>query len=339
MYEAGNASLPLFFKGGSSAMVNSANEIKSLAVLGAGLMGHGIAQMFSLKGFKVRIYDSSQEMIRSMSGRIRQNLQIFIDLSMITEKQADNCLALIKPCRDLSECCDGSDIVIEAVNEDMAIKQELYREAEQYTAPETIICSNTSAFSITALSEVFKNKGRFLGTHFWNPPHVIPAVEVIKGEHTSDEAFDIVFDLIKKIGKEPVKVLKDVPGFLGNRLQHAMWREAVSLAEKGVASAEDIDKIVQYGFGLRLASMGPLATADFAGLDLTLSVHNYLFKYLEDAHEPSPLLQDMCENNQLGIKTGQGFHRWEQSRAKEVKKQRDYFLLQLINKMAENKPE
>lgn len=314
-------------------MVKSVDKIQSVGILGAGLMGHGIAQEFSLKGFKVQIYDSNSDALQTLFERIRSNLETLSALSMSTPEDIDNCLSGIKPCEKLSEACHDVELVIEAVSEDMTLKKELYQAVEKNVDSETIICSNTSAFSITELSEALEHKDRFIGTHFWNPPHVIPAVEVIKGKHTSPQVFETVLQVIKNVGKEPVKVLKDVPGFLGNRLQHAMWREAISLAENEVASPEDIDKIVQYGFGLRLASMGPLKTADLAGLDLTFNVHNYLFPYLEDTHEPSSLLRRMGEKNQLGVKTGQGFYSWPQERIGAVKKRRDTTLLNIIKQM------
>ena len=199
--------------------------------------------------------------------------------------------------------------------------------------PEIIICSNTSAISITRLSEGLQHKQRFLGTHFWNPPHILPCVEVIKGEYTSDTIFETVFELMRNIEKEPVRVLKDVPGFLGNRLQHAMWREAISLTEKSVASPEDIDKVVKYGFGLRLALIGPLETADVAGLDLDYDVHKYLFPYLENASEPSQALKSLVDRGLLGVKTRKGFYEWSDEKINNIINQRDLILLKIINQV------
>jgi 3-hydroxybutyryl-CoA dehydrogenase len=256
-----------------------ANDIDKIGIIGAGLMGHGIAQIFAMNGYKVNVFD----------------------------------------------------IIIEAVKENLDLKLNLYADLEQNINPDIIICSNTSAISITRLSEGLQHKQRFLGTHFWNPPHILPCVEVIKGDYTSDIIFETVFGLMKKIKKEPIRVLKDVPGFLGNRLQHAMWREAISLAEKKIASPEDIDKVVKYGFGLRLAFIGPLETADLAGLDLDYDVHKYLFPYLENASEPSPVLKSMIDQGILGIKTGKGFYEWSEEKINNVINQRDLILLKIIN--------
>ena len=172
------------------------------------------------------------------------------------------------------------------------MKRKVFAEVERHAAPDAIFSSNTSAISITEIGAALKNKERFLGTHFWNPPQVLPCVEVIRGDETAEGAFETVYALMEKVGKVPVRVLKDVPGFLGNRLQHAMWREAISLCDKKVASAEDIDKVVKYGFGARMPFIGPMETADLAGLVLTRDIHRYLFPYLESATKPAPVLEE-----------------------------------------------
>ena len=172
-----------------------------------------------------------------------------------------------------------------------------------------------------------------MGTHFWNPPHILPCVEVIKGRSTSEEDFDAVYALLEKAGKVPVRVLKDVPGFLGNRLQHAMWREAISLREKEIASAEDIDKVVKYGFGLRMSFIGPLETADLAGLALTRDIHEYLFPYLESSLEPSPVLDALVSDGATGVKAGRGFYDWTPEKIQEMIQKRDSVFLRIIHEI------
>jgi 3-hydroxybutyryl-CoA dehydrogenase len=180
---------------------------------------------------------------------------------------------------------------------------------------------------------VLENKGRFMGTHFWNPPHVLPCVEVIRGDQTEEAPFDTVFALMEKVGKVPVRVLKDVPGFLGNRLQHAMWREAISLCDKNVASAVDIDKVVKYGFGSRMPFIGPLETADLAGLTLTRDVHKYLFPYLESGTQPAQILEKMISEGATGVKAGRGFYDWTPEKIRQVIDQRDTVLLRILNEI------
>jgi 3-hydroxybutyryl-CoA dehydrogenase len=172
-----------------------------------------------------------------------------------------------------------------------------------------------------------------LGTHFWNPPHVLPCVEVIKGADTDEAVFETAYALMEKVGKVPVRVLKDVPGFLGNRLQHAMWREAISLCDKNIASAEDIDKVVKYGFGARMPFIGPLATADLAGLGLTRDIHNYLFPYLESSPNPSPMLENLVAAGATGVKAGRGFYEWTPAKVQNLINQRDAVLLRIIHEI------
>ena len=187
--------------------------------------------------------------------------------------------------------------------------------------------------SITEIGAALRHKARFLGTHFWNPPHILPCVEVIKGAATAQEAFDTVYRLMEKVGKVPVRVLKDVPGFLGNRLQHALWREAISLLDNEIATAEDIDKVVKYGFGIRMPFIGPLETADLAGLALTQDIHKYLLPYLESSPKPSPVLDRLVAEGATGVKAGEGFYHWTPEKIQQIIQQRDTVLLRIINEI------
>jgi 3-hydroxybutyryl-CoA dehydrogenase len=309
------------------------NEIKHIGVLGAGLMGHGIAQVFASAGYAVSIFDADTAMRDSAKSRIANNFAPFIKLNLASPNDRQQCLDRISISNDLKTLCESSHVVIEAISEDMAIKKATYRELEKHTPADTILTSNTSALSITDISEALKHKKRFLGTHFWNPPHIIPCVEVIMGASTAEEIFETVYSLMEKVNKVPVRVLKDIPGFLGNRLQHAMWREAISLREKNVASAEDIDKVVKYGFGVRMPFIGPLETADLAGLALTCGIQKYLFPYLESSPEPSPLLSDLVAAGATGVKTGRGFYEWSPDRIQQLIRQRDMVLLRIIHEI------
>jgi 3-hydroxybutyryl-CoA dehydrogenase len=305
-------------------------DIRRIGVVGAGLMGHGIAQIFASAGYDVDLYDVDAATLEAAPGRIAANFRPFIELGLATPQDVARCLSRVNLCRTLADLCRGTQVIIEAILEDFALKKSTFAEIERYAAAQTLLTSNTSAISITQISEVLKEKGRFMGTHFWNPPQVIPNVEVIKGRHTEDGAFETVYALMEKVGKVPVRVLKDVPGFLGNRLQHAMWREAISLCEKGIASAEDIDKVVKYGFGVRMPFIGPLETADLAGLKLTEDIHRYLFPYLENAQTASPLVSKLVAEGHTGVKSGKGFYDWPPEKVQPLIQRRDTVLLNIL---------
>ncbi len=296
-------------------------------------MGHGIAQVFASAGYEVALYDVDTATLNAAKDRIAGNFRPFIDLGLAVPEDIDRCLERITLCRTIADLGQGAHVIIEAILEDLGLKLATYAEIEVHAGPQTLLTSNTSAISITRISEALKEKGRFMGTHFWNPPHVLPCVEVIKGRHTEDGPFEMVYALMEKVGKVPVRVLKDVPGFLGNRLQHAMWREAISLCENGIASAEDIDKVVKYGFGARMPFIGPLETADLAGLKLTHDIHHYLFPYLENAQEASPLIVKLVSEGATGVKAGKGFYDWAPDRVQHLIQKRDTVLLRILHEI------
>jgi 3-hydroxybutyryl-CoA dehydrogenase len=312
-------------------------DIAHIGIVGAGLMGHGIAQVFASAGYAVNLYDVDSKTLATAKERIAVNFKVFLDLGLAKPEDVTLCLDRITLCSSLEELCRGPQYFLEAIVEDLKIKRDTYAELERFTSPDAIFSSNTSAISITEISEGMVHKGRFLGTHFWNPPHVLPCVEVIKGAHTDEGAFETVFSLMEKVGKVPVRVLKDVPGFLGNRLQHAMWREAISLCDKGIASAEDIDKVVKYGFGLRMAFIGPMETADLASLGLTYEIHKYLFPHLESSSAPSPLLADLVAQGALGVRAGRGLYQWTPEKIRNLIDRRDAVLLRILHEIVSPK--
>jgi len=309
------------------------NDIHHIGVLGAGLMGHAIAQVFASAGYRVNIYDADIAMLEKAKERIAANFDVFIQLKLASSEERERCLELVTVSSDLQTLCNGPQLIIEAISEEMTAKRNAYAAIEKYTPSDTILTSNTSALSITDISAALEHKTRFLGTHFWNPPHIIPCVEVIMGGSTAEEVFNTVYLLMEKVGKVPVRVLKDIPGFLGNRLQHALWREAISLQENKIASAEDIDKVVKYGFGIRMPFIGPLETADLAGLALTRDIHKYLFPYLESSSKPSPVLDTLVAEGATGVKAGQGFYSWTPEKIQQVIRQRDTVLLKIIHEI------
>ncbi len=300
------------------------------AVIGAGTMGHGIAQVLGLAGHQVRLQDPRAEALASAEASVASSLELFMEQGLVSAGQSRACLERITYLQELAPACADADLVLEAIPEDIEQKRRLYRSVEDLVSSRAIVGSNTSALSISSLAEGLRHPRRFLGIHFWNPAQVMPCVEVIRGRQTADEVFERTVSLLAEAGKEPVRVNKDVPGFLGNRLQHALQREALYLVEAGIAEPEDVDRVVKHGFGLRYAFMGPLERADLGGLDVTLAVQRYLLKDLDGRTEASPLLEERVARGDLGLKSGRGFYQWSRQRAAAAAKQRDSVLLGII---------
>jgi 3-hydroxybutyryl-CoA dehydrogenase len=273
-----------------------------IAVIGAGLMGHGIAQVFALAGHDVTIYDSVQATLDSAKARILTNLNDLGDDRKAAER--------ITPVAELAAAVRDADYVVEAVLENLPLKQTLFAEIEQHVRPDTILSSNTSVIPITKIMEGLKRRERALGTHWWNPPFLVPLVEVIETQWTSPQVVDFTIKLHAAAGKKPAHVRKDVPGFIGNRLQHALWREAISLVENGICDAETVDNVIKSAFGRRLAVLGPLENADMVGTDLTLAIHQTVLPDIDGRPGPSPYLEKLVKDGKLGFKSGEGFRKW-----------------------------
>jgi 3-hydroxybutyryl-CoA dehydrogenase len=273
-----------------------------IAVIGAGLMGHGIAQVFALAGHDVTIYDSVQATLDSAKARILTNLNDLGDDRKAAER--------ITPVVELAAAVRDTDYVVEAVLENLPLKQTLFAEIEQHVRPDTILSSNTSVIPITKIMEGLKRRERALGTHWWNPPFLVPLVEVIETQWTSPQVVDFTIKLHAAAGKKPAHVRKDVPGFIGNRLQHALWREAISLVENGICDAETVDNVIKSAFGRRLAVLGPLENADMVGTDLTLAIHQTVLPDIDGRPGPSPYLEKLVKDGKLGFKSGEGFRKW-----------------------------
>jgi 3-hydroxybutyryl-CoA dehydrogenase len=282
-----------------------------IAVIGAGLMGHGIAQVFALAGHDVTIYDSVAASLDSAKARILANLRDLGDDQSAVER--------VRPCRELDEAVRDADYVVEAVLEDLPLKQRLFVEIEQHVRADTILASNTSVIPITSIMEGLRDRSRALGTHWWNPPYLVPLVEVIGTRWTSQQAIDWTIALHRDAGKSPVHVKKDVPGFVGNRLQHALWREAIALVEHGICDAETVDTVIKASFGRRLAVLGPLENADLVGTDLTLAIHQTVLPDIEGRGGPSPYLEQLVADGKLGMKAGEGFRRWTPAQQQELR--------------------
>lgn len=291
-----------------------------IAIVGAGLMGHAIAQVFACKGNEVSLTDVHDHALRQALDNIRTNLAFLAENGIGSTEEIPSIMGSIRATPHLREAATGARFVVEAVSEQLDLKQKVLRDLEHLCPPHTILATSTSSFTITEVAGKVRRKERVVGTHFSNPPYLIPLVEVVRGKHTSTEVADYTFDLLKTAGMHPVKVNKDVPGFVGNRLQHALWREAVSIVDQGIADAATVDEVVKHGFGIRLPVLAPLETADMVGLDLTLQIHEYILRRIDRSTGPAAVLRRKVEKGDLGLKTGKGFYEWDHKSAHQCRR-------------------
>ena len=271
-------------------------------------MGHGIALTFARAGHKVSLHDPDADMRASALSRISQSLRLL----GATSEEVEDAIARITLYPDLPSAVVSSDYVFEAAPEKLPLKQSIFAEIETHAPANALLASNTSVIQISTIMTGLSTRSRALGTHWWNPPHMIPLVEVIKTEWTDNALAEQMVSLLTSVGKKPVMVEKDVPGFIGNRLQHALWREAISLVENGVCSAEAVDEVVKASFGRRLAVLGPLENADLVGIELTQDIHDKVLFDLENTDRPSPHLQSLIDKGHTGMAAGQGLRTWQE---------------------------
>ena len=303
--------------------------IKNILICGAGMMGKNIGFVFaSNPDFQVGMYDLYPT---DVEAGIRTNTKQLVDKGVLTEEELADRLSRISFTNDIdSDIVKNADFVIEAVFEDMKIKRETFAKLEERCAEDTIFCTNSSVMSPSEISAELKHRERFVGTHFWNPGHLIPLVEVVKSDASSDEVAQTVMEVLRSVGKKPVLCKKDVPGFIANRMQHALWREAISIVENGIADAATVDEAVRYSFGLRLPQLGPMENADMVGTDLTYNIHNYILQDLEDSHKPSPLLEQLKNEGKIGFKTGEGFQKWTPEQAAKANADLNEYLIRML---------
>ena len=310
------------------------NKIKKIAVVGAGIMGHGFAMVFAQKGYPVFLYDIDARLLEKALARIAANLDTFVEHGLIRQKEKSAALGRIATTTDLEVAAGRADFVLEAIPEVLDLKKEVFRKLDQTSPPHTILASNTSGLSITEIGSATRRPDKTIIVHGANPPHIIPVVEIVRGIKTSEETAEVCYRLMLKLGKRPVRLLKEVPGFLFNRLQFALYREAMHCLETGVATAEDIDLVVKAGYGFRLATLGPLETSDFGGLDTFLRICENLFPRLDDAKEPPPLLKKLVAEGKLGVKSGEGLYHYPKAAIKRKIRERDRRLIQLLKLLA-----
>jgi 3-hydroxybutyryl-CoA dehydrogenase len=293
-------------------------------------MGNGIAQTFAQAGNKVFLNDLNMSILEAAKRNIEIQLNLMVKNQLLEEKTATAALNNIHLSDKLSDCAKDVDLAIEAIPERLELKENLFRQLEEYCPEKTIFATNTSGISINTLAKGVKRKSKLIGTHFFMPAHLIPLVEVICGEDTSEETVDVVMKALSEAQKKPVRVALDLPGFIANRLQHALAREAMSLVQKGVASPEGIDEVVKSSLAIRLLFTGPIEQRDFNGLDTHLSIATYLYEDLEDAHVPLKILSDKVAEGKLGLKSGEGFYNWRNKVKEEVNAKKNQDLIDVL---------
>ena len=285
------------------------------AVIGGGLMGKSIAFVLSSL-YPVAVYDVAPV---DLAGGVRETTKELVAKGLLSAEELELRLSRIRPVYDPGdEAISNAGLVVEAVYEDMELKRGIFAQLERVCRDDCIFCTNTSVMSPSEISRGLVHRERFAGTHFWNPAHLIPLVEVVMSDATSPRTAQTVMDILIKVGKKPVLCKKDIPGFIANRLQHALWREAMNMVENGVADAETIDDACKFGPGLRWPVLGPLENSDLVGVGLTYNIHDYVLKHLADNHEPSYLLREMLDRGDLGVKSGKGWREWTPEQVGEL---------------------
>jgi 3-hydroxybutyryl-CoA dehydrogenase len=291
---------------------------QQIGVVGGGLMGHGIAYLFAAAGHHVKVFEPSADVRASLSRRLHAIAELLEDDPQLPQRIAAH--------ESLAQAMQGVAWVFEAAPEKLPLKQQIFAELEKLVAPTTVLASNSSAIRSAEIGRHLVHRERVVGTHFWNPPHLVPLVEVVQNERTSGEVVARTIELLREAGKVPVHVHRDIPGFVGNRLQHAMKREAIALVAAGVCDAETIDIVVREGFGARTAVLGPMEQSDLVGLDLALDIAEVLYADLDRTAGPHALLREKVKAGKLGMKTGEGFRKWTAVEAEAVRARLSRFL-------------
>jgi len=285
-------------------------DINKVAVIGSGLMGHGIAQEFATAGYKVRVQDITEEKLEQAVQNISRNLKLLVEIGVLSPEIPQSAMDNIYTSTDLEDVVTDVDIAIEAVFEDLALKKQIFGEMDRICPEHTILASNTSTFMPSKMSPAVNRPDRFLVAHFFNPPYLIPLVELVASPETSKETMDTMYALMKKMGKSPAIIAKEAPGFIANRLQAALLREALSIVERGIASAEDVDTVIKSSFGRRLPVIGVFEQVDMVGIDLVLKASQEVQMDIESRPQLSNLIEEKINKGELGFKTGKGFYEW-----------------------------
>lgn len=317
--------------------MSSTQSIRVIGICGLGQMGAAAVVSFKRAGYRVLAWDHDAQQLAALSS-VSDGLETWMEQHLGPALRPGGS---VEPVADPLLIDQQADAILDCIVEDMAQKVELFQRFPALKERGGLFMTTTSGLSITEMGRRADCGKLLAGTHFWNPPHLMPLVEVIRGEDTPDHIVDITCELINSIGKTPVRVNRDVPGFIGNRLLHALWREAIALVERDIATPQDIDLVAKLTFGLRMPAVGPLENMDLVGLDLIERIHSYLLADLADNHDPSEHLASLVGRGHLGMKSGQGFYDWEDRSAEELIQQRDkqiVYQLDYLSKLANDQP-
>jgi 3-hydroxybutyryl-CoA dehydrogenase len=306
------------------------NRFATAAVIGTGMMGPGIALTLALGGIRTTILSRKEDTARTGLQKAMSQLDVLETNGLADSERARRARTILSASADFDATVRDSDLVVESGPEIMEFKQELFGSIDAIAKPGAVLASNTSGLSITAIASKCGRPERVLTTHFWNPPYLMPLVELVKGQSTSEAVVEEVRELLEHCGKVPVVVKKDTPGQLGNRLQMALVREAVNIVQEGIADAESVDLAAKTGFGLRLPVYGILEHQDIVGLDLGSRVLDYVTQDLNNQPGLPPLMRQMMDRGDLGVKTGRGFYDWSTRDPEAVKVRRDRFVLAFL---------
>ena len=306
------------------------SDIKTIVIAGAGLMGSSMGERYAEYGFNVILYDMAQEYLDRSKKLIGLHQQTLVTVGEKTQEQMQQLMDRISYTLDIADFAKA-DFVMEAIIEKIEIKARFYQQISQYVRPGVVVASNTSALPITELGKNYREPENLVGMHWFNPPHIIPLVEVIQGEKSSDAAASLTYDLAEHIGKKPVRVRKDAKGFIANRLQFALLREALHIVDEGIAQPEDVDRCMKYGLGFRYALFGPFEIADFGGLDTFHHISSFLNPDLCDRKDVSPRLAKLYSEGKYGVKGKEGFYDYSGGRDVERTRLRDELYTVLFN--------
>lgn len=307
-------------------------QIKNICNLGTGTMGFGTALMFAMAEYNVRMFGRSEASIERGFASINAALETYRRHDLIKEVEIPSILERIKGVTTLEDAAVDADFVIESVAELLPVKRDVFAQMEKLCAADTVFATNTSGLSPTAIAEVLERKDRFVVAHFWNPPHLLPLVEVVPGKHTAPETVDLTWRLMEKIGKKPVALKREALGFIGNRLQLALSREALHIVVSGIATQEAVDATVRYSLGRRLGVTGPLESFDLGGLDIFYHISSYLMADLCNSPDIPHQLKDAVAKGTLGAKTGSGLYHWTTESLAKIKQERETVLIEWLKK-------
>ncbi len=306
------------------------SDIKTIANIGAGTMGHATALQFAMYGYHVYLLDTTQKALNHGLDLIKHDLQTFLGANIVQADEETDILARIIPTTDYQKAISKADFVIESIVEDLTVKQLVWQKVEQFASDETVFATNTSGLSPTAIQSKLHHPERLVVAHFWNPAQLMPLVEVVPGNLTDEATITLTTALMNHVGKHAIALKRESLGFVGNRIQLAVLREAFKIVKDGIADPAAVDDIIKYSLGRRWSLVGPIASADLGGLDVFKNISSYLYADLASEQETDPLLEKMVDEGRLGLKSGEGFFDWQGDKGKEIVAQRDQKLLDMV---------